>query len=81
MVDPADCDQYAALDQSASQALLAGDLETYQARATDRDALRHFKPMMTHALIPPAKLVVFHCQLLADLATITELGTGFLDEL
>lgn len=81
MVDPADGDQYAQLDAAAGQALHGGDLAAYEALSAERDALRHFKPLMTHALDPTAKLVVFHVQLLADLATINELAAAFLDEL
>lgn len=81
MVDPADAEQYAALDQAASQSLLAGDVAAYEAHVVNRDALRHFKPLMTHALAPQAPLVVFHAQLLADLNTVNELATAFLDEL
>ena len=36
---------------------------------------------MTHALGPEGKLIVFHVQLIADLNTVNELATAFLDEL
>lgn len=81
MVDPAYGGKYAELDAAAGQALHAGDLATYAALTADRDALRHFSPLMTHTLDPDAKLVVFHVQLLADLATIIELAAAFLAEL
>ena len=81
MIDPDDGAEYEALDQAASQSLMAGDLVAYETHVANRDALRYFKPLMTHALQPSAMLVVFHVQLLADLNTINDLGTRFLDEL
>jgi hypothetical protein len=81
MIDPDDGAEYEALDQAAAQSLMAGDLLAYEANVANRDALRHFKPLMTHTHQPPAKVIVFHVQLLADLSTVNDLGTRFLDEL
>lgn len=81
MVDPADGDRYTAHDQAAGAALAAGDLEAYARHTAARDALRHFKPLMLHSMAPGDLPIIFHVQLQADLNTVLELSTAFLDAL
>jgi len=80
MLDPANQDAYRDLDRRAAEALGRHEFENYEALTQERDALRHFRPMIATSINEGAN-ALFHPQLLADFATV-ELWVGlFLDNL
>ncbi len=76
-IDPDLGDEYNALDAAATAALMAHDFDGHGRLIGQRDALRHFTPVITHSLIS-ARPIRLHPQLLNDFDTIVDLGQGLL---
>ena len=76
-----DGDRFVALEAGFHAALMRRDFPEYERLRAEWQALHRFTPIMTHSLLPPTRPIVFHAQLLADFATVEELGGILLDEL
>jgi hypothetical protein len=79
-IDPSLDDNYRALDAAATAALMAYDFDGNARLIAQRDALRHFTPVITHSLVS-ARPIQLHPQLLNDFDAIADLGQGILSEL
>lgn len=63
------------------EALKNADIGRYEQLRSEQEKLRRFRPWMTHSWNEKSRTVVFHSQLLADYATVDELGRNMLKEL
>ncbi|MBI1321173.1 MAG: hypothetical protein GC168_19785 [Candidatus Hydrogenedens sp.] len=82
IVNTEDFDNYKSLDTQMNDALLLRrDMEEYNRLEVEQKTLIKFWPWMKHSLNDPEPPVVFHAQVLADFATIEEVGQKVLVEL
>ena len=76
MLDPKDEEEYRKLDRDAGEVLKRREFEEYHRLTAERDALRHFRPMIATSMNEIAN-ALFHPQLMADFATV-ELWVGLI---
>ena len=81
VVTTSNMDEHNRLEQEATEALNRLDFSGYDQARDDQKKLGMFRPWMTHSVSEKAPHIIFHGQLLADYATIDELGGKMLDEL
>lgn len=81
VVQKSNADAYNELAKRMGEAFGSLDFEEYDSLSAQQKELAHFIPCMTHSLTEQADSVVFHAQLLADFATIEELGRRMLVEI
>ena len=80
-LDPADGDQFQALEHEAVQALRRHDFDGYERLSAEKMALARFQPIMAHSLTAGGYTIKFHSQLIADIRTIFEMAELMLGEL
>jgi hypothetical protein len=69
------------LGEKATAALNRLDVTEYDRLSAEQEAFGTFSPRMTHSFSEALGIVFFHPQLLADFATVHELGQKMLSEL
>lgn len=74
-------DDHNRLEQEATAALQRGDLVEHEQLRENQKRLGEFRPWMRHSFYEQSPAIVFHYQLLADYATIDELGSMLFEEL
>lgn len=72
---------YRDLDDQMAKAYSNQDFDEYGRLSAKQGTLAVFHPFMTHSFEENAPKVVFHAQLLADFATVEEIGQRMLKEL
>ena len=72
---------YDELQTAMNEAITKGDFKTYDQKSKDQDALGVFRPWMLHSVVETEAYIVFHPQLIADFATVEEMGHKILEEL
>ncbi|TBY12097.1 hypothetical protein [Rhizobium laguerreae] len=80
-VRPEDTEEYQRLEHESFAALLGGDLNQYEALDSKQKELMNFSPVMVHSIAEKSPMALFHAQMLADFATVEELGEQLLNEL
>ncbi len=73
-----DADRHAALEVDIGQALRARDFDTCDVLRAEQDRLGQFWPVMMHSYGERAQPMLMHPQIVCDLATVVELGTGLI---
>ena len=74
-------DDHYRLEQEATAAVQRRDFLEYERLREDQKKLGEFRPWMRHSFHEQSPTIVFHYQLLADYATIDELGSMLFEEL
>ncbi len=81
VVTPATVDEFNRLEDALGEAARRADLPEYERIEFEQKKLGRFRPWMTHSMTEQAPSILFHPQLVADFATIDELGRTMLKEL
>jgi hypothetical protein len=80
-VDPANQAQHDALDTQMDQAIKRQDFAAVTGLEEQRNALRFFRPWMTHSILDNAPILGIHGQMLTDFNTIEEMTSHLLADL
>lgn len=82
--DEAATEEYRRLEEVQKEALQAGDMNRFGELMAEQMALGVFEPLMIHSFGPTdedARPVLFHGQMVCDLATVVEIGEKMIAEL
>lgn len=69
------------LESELNGALKARDYEAWGSLLAEQKSLGVFEPVMMHSFGEEARPIRFHVQMIADLATVVEIGERMIDEL
>jgi hypothetical protein len=72
---------YNELQTGMDEAIAKRDFDTYDKKSREQDALGIFRPMMLHSVVETEAYIAFHPQIIADFATVEEIGRNMLVEL
>jgi hypothetical protein len=72
---------YNELQIAMDDAIARRDFDTYDKKSEQQRALGIFRPMMLHSVVETEVYVAFHPRIIADFATVEEIGRNMLVEL
>ena len=72
---------YNELQVAIDDAIARRDFGTYDKKSEQQRALGIFRPVMLHSVVEMEAYIAFHPQILADFATVEEIGRNMLAEL